>query len=132
MDRPPIPKRFLGAFVAGHRASAREFIDDSFSYQLLKRIIKSNYNDTEALAALEYLTKFNNEMHKNVVKKGDPNALHSTDKLRKDCYSRENSKNRDILSCKKHLVTSFHHNTHSSTFEYEEELIEYLDHCSSS
>jgi hypothetical protein len=93
-----IPKQYLGAFKAGHRQTAREFIDEELSYALLKKIKDSNYTDQESMDALAYITKFNNEFHKNVVKKDDPNALHSTDKLRKDCYARENSRNRDIMS----------------------------------
>jgi hypothetical protein len=90
-----IPKEFLGAFKAGHRASARDFIDDEFSYQLLSRYLKQGCEESKR--ALEFITKFNNEYHKNVVKKGDKNALHSTDELRRDCYERENAKNRDAF-----------------------------------
>lgn len=93
-----VPKQFLGAFKKGHRVSVREFIDEEMSWQLLNRIENSNYTDTEAIQALEYITRFNNEFHKNVIKKGDVNALHNTDELRRDLYSRENSKNRDLAS----------------------------------
>lgn len=98
MAQPIIPKEFLGAFKAGHRKSAREFIDEELSYKLLKLIKDSNYTDLDAIAKLTYITKFNNEFHKNVIKKGDMNALHNTDALRKDCYARENARNRDIHS----------------------------------
>lgn len=91
-----IPKEFLGAFKAGHRQSARDFIDEEFSYELLRKVVEDG--DQEAKKQLAYITKFNNEFHKNVIKKGDPNALHNTDKLRKDCYDRENARNRDITS----------------------------------
>jgi len=93
-----IPKQYLGAFKAGHRQNTREFIDEELSYQLLDKIIKSKYTDTKSMEALAYITKFNNEYYKNVIKKGDTTAIHNTDKLRKDCYARENSKNRDIMS----------------------------------
>ena len=93
-----VPRRFLGAFKKGHRYSTREMIDEELSWELLYRIERSNYTDLEAIEALEYITKFNNEFHKNVIKKGDPKALHSTDELRRDLYSRENAKNRDIMS----------------------------------
>lgn len=96
--RKPIPKRFLGAFKAGHRASAREFIDETLSWQLLKQIEKTNYTDKEAIAALDYIAKFNNEFHKNVIKKNDNKSLHNTKSLRRECYSRENARNRDIMS----------------------------------
>ena len=48
----------------------------------------------------DFLGQFNQEYYRNRVKKGDPNALHNTDKLRKDCYARENSANRDLFAIK--------------------------------
>lgn len=93
-----IPKQYLGAFKCGHRASAREFIDEELSQKLLLRILDSDYKDKEAMQALSFITKFNNEYHKNVIRKDDPEALHNTDKLRRDLYSRENARNRDVLS----------------------------------
>lgn len=105
--KPRIPKQFLGAFKAGHRASAREFIDEELGYQLLNKIIDSNWEDKEAIQQLEYITRFNNEFHKNVIKKDDPKALHKTPEQVKDLYSRENARNRDIMSVdrKKRLDT---------------------------
>ena len=102
----PIPKQYLGAFKAGHRASAREFIDEELSFKLLDKIIKSNYTDQKSMDELAYITKFNNEFHKNVVKKDDPEALHNTEELRKDLYDRENSRNRDIMSVERHKMVS--------------------------
>lgn len=105
-----VPKQFLGAFKKGHRAGTREFIDEELSWQLLDRIEKSNWKDTEAIEALEYITRFNNEYHKNVVKKDDPKALHNEElsnecneqgkqlTYRQACYARENAKNRDLMS----------------------------------
>lgn len=91
-----IPREFLGAFKAGHHPSARPFIDEELSYQLLKQVV---YEGSQAAKeALEYLTKFNNEFHKGTTKKGDSEALHKTDELRKDCYARVNAKNRDVFS----------------------------------
>ena len=55
---------------------------------------------------MEYITKFNNEFHKNVVKKDDPKALHNTPELRKDCYARENARNRDVMSVEKYKIDS--------------------------
>ncbi len=99
-----IPKRFLGAFKAGHRPSAKEFIDEELSRILLKRVLESNYTDIEAVRTLDYLTRFNNEFHKNVIKKSDPKRLHRTDKQVRDLYSRENSKNRDVMSVRKSCI----------------------------
>lgn len=96
-----IPKRFLGAFKVGHRPSSKEFIDEDLSRVLLKRVLESNYEDTEALHSLEYITRFNNEFHKNVVRRDDTERLHKTDNQVKDLYSRENSKNRDVMSVRK-------------------------------
>lgn len=106
MSRPRIPRRFLGAFKAGHHAAAKEFIDEELSYKLLKRIIDSNYEDLEALKALTYLTKFNNEYHKAVIKKGDLKALHFEEPMRKERYGANNAKNRDIMSKLRFLVES--------------------------
>lgn len=106
MSKPYIPKRFLGAFKAGHRASAREFIDEELSYKLLRKILNSNYSDLASMEALDYLTKFNNEYHKAVLKKGDPNALHNTDELYRDRTNANNARNRDILSIWRSTVFS--------------------------
>ena len=93
-----VPKQYLGAFIAGHRQNARHFIDEALSWNLLKKIQESNYTDQKSMDALAYITRFNDEFHKNVIKKDDPNSLHCTAELRKSLYSRENSKNRDIMS----------------------------------
>lgn len=89
-----IPREFLGAFKAGHRASSRPFIDEELSYKLLRKVIEDGCED--ARRHLEYITKFNNEFHKNVIKKGDPDALHHTDELRKDCYARDYARRGDV------------------------------------
>lgn len=120
MKRPyPVPKQFLGAFKLGHRASSKEFIDDDLSYTLLNKILDSNWTDLQAIAELEYITKFNNEYHKDVVKKGDTNALHQEQIVegefdckgnpltyRKDCHNRGNSRDRDISSKLKDSLVS--------------------------
>ncbi len=101
-----IPKRFLGAFKAGHRHSAREFIDEGLSYQLLKKIIHSNWGDLEAIESLDYLTKFNNEYHKAVLKKNDAQAMHNTEELYKEISTANNARNRDIMSVMRHKLES--------------------------
>jgi hypothetical protein len=106
MRKPAIPKQYLGAFKAGHRASAREFIDEDLSYSLLNKIVDSGYTDTESMETLAYIAKFNNEFHKNVIKKGDEAALHKDEDMRKDCYDRENSRNRDIMSRERNQLVS--------------------------
>lgn len=128
-SKPSIPKRFLGAFKAGHRSSSMDHIDEDFSYQLLYRILASNYGDTEAVEALDYITKFNDEFHKNIIKKGDNTALHNTDALRKDCYARENSKNRDISSVRHLNLVSLqdHHLESFNDYDQEEVLNDSLD-----
>lgn len=90
-----IPKEFLGAFKAGHRPSVRAFIDEELSWRLLDQLEKGC---EQAKEALQYLTRFNNEFHKNVIRKGDDLALHCTDELRRDCYARENARNRDVYT----------------------------------
>ena len=98
MNKPFIPKRFLGAFKCGHRASAREFIDESLSYKLLKIIIASKYSDQQSILELDFITKFNNEYHKAVIKKGDKSAMHRSKYMRQERYGANNARNRDVLS----------------------------------
>jgi hypothetical protein len=59
-----VPREFLGAFKAGHRRYAREFIDDEFSANLLAKVERGCL---EALEALKWVTRFNNEHFKGVV-----------------------------------------------------------------
>lgn len=106
MSRSYIPKRFLGAFKAGHRHSAREFIDEELSFHLLRKVLSSYYTDLEAMEALDYLTKFNNEYHKAVLKKNDSQALHNTDELYQDRSTANNARNRDIMSVMRTKVDS--------------------------
>ena len=73
-----LPKEFLGAFKAGHRRSSKEFIDEEFSFRLLKKV---NEGCEESKRILEYLTKFNNEFHKCVIRRGDASALHNGEKF---------------------------------------------------
>lgn len=112
-----VPKQFLGAFKCGHRVSAQEFIDDEFAYELLCQIYESDWTNKEAIQQLEYLTKFNNEFHKNVVLKNDQlhtckclNRLkgdeHENDCLRDSLNKRENARNRDITSIYKDNIVS--------------------------
>lgn len=100
------PKRWLSCFKAGHRVASREFIDEELAKSLLKRVEDSQYTDLEAIQALDYLHKFNSEFHKNVLKKGDRNALHRSKKMRRDCYARENSRNRDVVSMRRDKLQS--------------------------
>lgn len=101
-----IPKQYLGAFKEGHRKLIRQYIDDELAWELLKRIKASNWTDTKAIDELTFIAKFNNEYYKNVIKKGDKTALHNTNKLRKDCYDRDNANRRDILSRERDLLFS--------------------------
>lgn len=104
-----VPSRWLGAFKKGHRYSSREQIDEDLAWELLNRWEKSKGTDKEAEQTLDYLTKFNNEFHKNVVSKTDPlhkctcpnrkrGDKHLDGCLRNDLNDRENAKNRDIMS----------------------------------
>jgi hypothetical protein len=90
-----IPKEFLGAFKAGHRLASKDFIDEEFSRELLKKTMRGC---EESRRALEYLTKFNNEYHRGIVKKGDVSAFHAKDQTRKDCYQRNNRQNADVFT----------------------------------
>lgn len=104
-----VPAQYLGAFKKGHRAAVRDFIDEDFSWELLEKIEKSNWTDQEAMDQLAYITKFNNEFHKNVVSKVTPlhpcncpnhkkGGKHLEGCLRNEMNSRENAKNRDLMS----------------------------------
>lgn len=94
MKKRTIPKEFLGAFQKGHRKSAREFIDEDLAYRLLER---TENGCEESRRALEWLTKFNNEYHKNVIKKGDKTAFHNTAELRKECDRRSYTSRNDVF-----------------------------------
>jgi hypothetical protein len=94
MKQRLIPKRFLGAFKKGHRKSAREFIDEELAFKLLDLAEKG---DPEAIKALDWLTQFNNEYHKAVINKNDPNALHNSDKLRQECNQRSYATRNDVF-----------------------------------
>jgi Xaa-Pro aminopeptidase len=103
-----IPAQYLGAFKAGHRTSAREFIDEELSWDLLNKIKASNFTDKASMDALAYIAKFNNEFHKNFI---IDKPLHNLDELTDEENSsgkkltqkqslalRENARNRDIMS----------------------------------
>lgn len=95
MSKFNIPREFLGAFKKGHRKSAREFIDEELSVELLKKALAGC---EESRKALEWVTKFNNEYHKAVIKKDDPTAFHSSDELREDCNRRSYLCKNDLYS----------------------------------
>lgn len=118
MKKPyPVPKQFLGAFKCGHRTSAHEFIDDDLAYTLLNKILDSNWTDLQSISELEYITKFNNEYHKNVVSKESPlhpchcpahkkGDRHLQECPRKLVSDRENCRNRDLSSIMKDSLVS--------------------------
>jgi hypothetical protein len=85
MKKRLIPKKFLGAFKRGHRPTSREFIDEKLAYELLNKALAG---DLEASKELEWLARFNNEYHKAVLPEDDPNSLHNTKELRRDCNRR--------------------------------------------
>lgn len=144
MSKPVIPKKFLGAFKAGHRATVRDFIDEELSYKLLRKIINSKYKDLESIKQLEYITKFNNEYYKAVIKHNDNNSLHNTSELVRDCFTRNNIRNRDLLSKEPNKFTSIsyqmtnndslkeqklekHINSNRNLTNHEENLIDLID-----
>ena len=122
-----IPKQYLGAFKVGHRESAKEFIDEELSFSLLEKIIKSEWTDQVSMDALAYITKFNNEFHKNVIKKGDNNALHNTDALRKQLYARENARNRDITSLQRRSFLTLDSDRDSLDGDLDTQLVDVID-----
>lgn len=124
------PKRWLSCFKAGHRQPSKEFIDDEFAKSLLNRIEASDYTDKEAIELLNFLHKFNSEFHKNVIKKGDRKALHRTQRLRSDCYARENARNRDVLSAKRHKVSPLERTVTSQEDSFTSDAFIYSDDSS--
>lgn len=62
--------------------------------------VDQDYTDKLSAEEAAWLGQFNQEFYRNRVKKGDKNALHNTDALRKECYSRENAANRDLYAVK--------------------------------
>lgn len=93
MIKKRVPKEYLGAFKPGHRKGVREYVDDDFSYKLLEKALDGCL---ESKKALEFLTRFNNEFLRGVVKKNDPKALHNTPKLYKEACDAHNARRRDL------------------------------------
>jgi hypothetical protein len=93
--RRRVPKEFLGAFKHGHRSGVREYIDEEFSYTLLQ---KSKNGDIQALEALQWITKYNNEVYRGVLKKGDESAIHNSAELYKQASDGHNARRRDLIS----------------------------------
>ena len=106
LAKPRVPKEYLGAFKVGHRHASREFIDEELSVELLNKTLSGCEKSREAL---EWLTRFNNEYHKGVVKKKDTEALHNTEELRLDCYRREYSARYDLFTYVKKIGNVEHH-----------------------
>jgi hypothetical protein len=99
-----VPKEFLGAFKRGHRADSKDLIDDELATKLLR---KAEEGCEESRATLIWLTKFNNEFHKNVCKKGDRTTVHNTAKLRHDCrVARADRRRRDMFNVFKRVDCS--------------------------
>jgi hypothetical protein len=93
MKKGRIPKQFLGAFKKGHRFAAREYIDEELAEELL---FKAQEGDIEALRALEFLTKFNNEHYKGVFKK-DGSDFYKTKEDRRIRTNEQYAMKSDVL-----------------------------------
>lgn len=118
-----IPKEYLGAFKAGHRKTSKPFIDEALARRLLKQIQIDN--SEEAKQTLAWITRFNNEYYKGVIKINDHEALHNTDELRRNCYNLTHSRNRDVASVGdkiKHIPKN-----QNQPAKTEDNLIELLD-----
>jgi hypothetical protein len=65
-----------------------------------RELIDYDYVDKLDPEARDFLAQFTDEYYGGAIKKGDPNALHYSedqeecDRLRKDCYNRNNEMNR--------------------------------------
>ncbi len=93
-----VPKHLRGAFKNGHRLGVTEYIDEEFSFELLKRM---KAGDKEAEAALEWLTKYNNEYYRGILRKDDPTAIHKTRKAYKEATHDHNVRRRDLIGALK-------------------------------
>lgn len=98
-----IPKEYLGAFKAGHRKAAREFIDQDYTEALLA---KAELGDKQAIEALRFLTKYNNEHYKCVFKK-DGTDFVQTKEEQLERYRDQNKRYSDVLSNTTPTVDSY-------------------------
>jgi hypothetical protein len=89
-----VPKEYLGAFKAGHRHAAREYIDEEFSQGLLLLALAGV---TWATHALEYITKFNNEHYRCVFNK-KRSDFNPGKKRRKELYKEQNRRYADAMA----------------------------------
>lgn len=89
-----VPKEYLGAFKAGHRHAARAYIDEEFSFQLLKRV---EQGCAKAKEALEWLVKFNNEHYRGVYKL-DGTDFNATKEERKKLRHERYARDEDVMA----------------------------------
>jgi hypothetical protein len=94
MIKKRIPKQFLGAFKAGHRHAAKEYVDEEFSLSLLKR---AELGCEKSKEALEFITKFNNEYYKCVFTKTEEDFFGSLED-RSERYHERYARKMDILA----------------------------------
>lgn len=77
----------------------REFVDQDYIGKLKDQAKSQDpVKSKEAMDALLWLGRFNQEFYLGQIKKGDENALNKTDEHRKDCYRRNNRSNKDAFS----------------------------------
>jgi uncharacterized protein Smg (DUF494 family) len=69
--------------------------------QILKK--QASAGSKEAIEALEWLSKFNNEYYNSTFSKNDNNNLIKGRAAKKEVYSMRNSENRDLYSNKSNL-----------------------------
>lgn len=60
--------------------------------------VDQDYHQKLSESEKVWLSKFNDEYYGGSVRKDDPTAIHNSPELRRDCYSRNNSINRDQMS----------------------------------
>jgi len=63
-------------------------------------LLDCDYLDQLSEDERAWLDKFQREYYDGAIKKGDSEALHHDDELRKDCYRRNNARNRDLYAIK--------------------------------
>lgn len=115
------------------RRDKANFPDLDPKYNLRSRLdlLDQDYLDKLTPKELQWLNQFNKEYISASLNKENPRKnLHKNKKLRKDCYDRNNSRNRDILTKAKaaKLLTDYEELIEQpNCIDYEDLLINELD-----
>ncbi len=73
-------------------------LDPEFNLKSRSELIEADYINKLSEEEKEWLNRFNEEYVNASFNKNPKKNLHKSKKLKKDCYDRNNSRNRDILT----------------------------------